>query len=139
MAVNGKQYAFQDIRVILLGREIEGLRGIKYKIERSKEALHGRGRKTLSIQAGEETVTGELTLLQSELTAMVEAVKASNPSLKITDVAFDIVVTYGEGTEATTDTIVSAEFTDYEKSLQSGDKYMEITMPFLAVDVLENI
>ena len=139
MAFNSKQYAFSDIKVIVLGREIEGFRGVSYKVAKDKEVLHGRGSKGMSIQSGPETIEGSLMLLQSEVTALTAAVKASNPNLKITDVSFDIVVTYGDGTTATTDIIRSCEFTEYEKGMENGDKFMEIELPFLALDVNEGV
>lgn len=139
MAFNSKQYAFSDVKVIILGREIEGFRGVSYKVSVEKEHLHGRGKKPLSIQSGQETIEGELMLLQSELIALVTAVKAVNPNYKITDVSFDIVITYGDGTTASTDIVRSAEFTEYEKGMENGDKFMEVSMPFLALDLNENV
>ncbi|MBV6442754.1 MAG: hypothetical protein EPGJADBJ_04478 [Saprospiraceae bacterium] len=137
MAFNSKQYAFSDITVNVLGRELQGFRGVKYKVSVEKEVLHARGKKAFSIQSGNETIEGELMLLQSELEALRAAVKSVNPDLKLTDVAFDIVVTYGNGTTAVTDIIQGAEFTEYEKGMENGDKQMEISLPFLALDVKE--
>lgn len=137
MAFNSKQYAFSDISVIVLGRELQGFRGVKYKVTTDKEVLHGRGKKAFSIQSGNETIEGELMLLQSELEALRAAVKSVNPNYKLTDVAFDIVVTYGNGTVAATDIIQGAEFKEYEKGMEQGDKFMEISLPFLALDVKE--
>lgn len=136
MAFNSKQYQFSDIKVILLGRELEGFRGVKYKVSTDKEVLFGRGKKGLSIQSGNETIEGELMLLQSEVEALRAAVKAVNPLYKLTDVSFDIVVTYGDST-AVTDIIQGAEFTEYEKGMEQADKFMEVTLPFLALDVKE--
>jgi len=137
MAFNSKQYAFSDVSVIILGRELQGFRGVKYSVKTEKEVLHGRGRKAFSIQQGAESVEGELMLLQSEVEALRAAVKAVNPTYKLTDVAFDIVVTYGNGLTAVTDIIQGAEFTEYEKGMESADKFMEISLPFLALDVKE--
>lgn len=136
MAFNSKQYQFSDIKVILLGRELEGFRGVKYKVSTDKEVLFGRGKKGLSIQSGNETIEGELMLLQSEVEALRAAVKAVNPLYKLTDVSFDIVVTYGDSI-AVTDIIQGAEFTEYEKGMEQADKFMEVTLPFLALDVKE--
>jgi hypothetical protein len=137
MAFNSKQYGFSDVRVIVLGREIEGFRGVSYKVSVEKEHLHGRGKKPLSIQSGTETVEGELMLLQSEVTALIATIKSVDPKMKLTDVSFDIVVTYGDGTTATTDIVRSCEFTEYEKGLENGDKFMEVSLPFLALDIDE--
>lgn len=137
MAFNSKQYSFADISVIILGRELQGFRGVKYKITTDKEVLHARGKKAFSIQTGNETVEGELMLLQSELEALRLAVKSVSPTYKLTDVAFDIVVTYGNGITSVTDIIQGAEFTEYEKGMEQEDKFMEVTLPFLALDVKE--
>lgn len=139
MAFNSKQYAFVDISVIILGRKIEGFRGIKYSVKTEKEHLHGRGRKAMSIQSGAETVEGELTLLQSELIALNTTIRAANPLAKLTDVSFDIIVTYGNGITASTDKVASAEFTEYEVGMEADDKYMEIALPFLAIDVFHGV
>jgi hypothetical protein len=139
MAFNSKQYSFVDISVIILGRKIEGFRGIKYSVSVEKEVLHGRGRKALSIQSGPETIEGTLMLLQSEMVALNTAIRAANPLAKLTDVSFDIIVTYGSGLTSTTDKIVSAEFTDYEAGMEASDKFMEIELPFLALDVVHGV
>ena len=137
MGFNSRQYSFSDISVNILGRTLEGFRGVSYKVSVEKGLLHGRGKKALSIQNGSEKVEGELMLLQSELEAMRLAVKTANPLAKLTDVSFDIVVTYGNGATAVTDIIQGCQFTEYEKGMQAADKFMEISMPFLALDVKE--
>lgn len=139
MGFNTRQYSFSDVSVNILGRTLEGFRGVSYKVSVEKEHLHGRGKKPLSIQNGAETIEGELMLLQSELEAMRAAVKAANPLAKLTDVSFDIVVTYGDGATAVTDVIQGCQFTEYEKGLKAADKFMEISMPFLALDVKEGV
>lgn len=137
MAFNSNQYGFKDISLIVLGRELQGFMGVKYKVTTDKEHLYGRGSKALSIQSGNQKVEGELMLYQSELEALRAAIKTVNADYKLTDVSFDIVVTYGNGTTSVTDIIVGAEITEYEKGMEQEDKRMEITLPFLALDVKE--
>lgn len=137
MGFNSRQFSFTDISVNILGRTLEGFRGVTYKVSVEKEVLHGRGQKALSIQNGQESVEGELMLLQSELEAMRAAVTAASPGSKLTDISFDIVVTYGNGATAVTDVIQGCQFKEYEKGMEASDKYMEITLPFLALDVKE--
>ena len=134
--VETKQYAWSDIRVRALGREFVGIRGIKYKRSSDDEHLHGRGRKAIAIQTGNETCEGEIMLLQSELQALTLALGI----VKLTDIRFDIVVTYKATDIApvVTDIISSVKCTEYEKGMSQGDKYMEITIPFLALDIIEN-
>ena len=63
-AFSTKQYAFADIRVVLLGRDVVGLQGISYSVKVDKEAVYGRGSDPLSIQSGNKEYKGTIMLLQ---------------------------------------------------------------------------
>jgi hypothetical protein len=76
-------------------------------------------------------------MLQSEVEALRAAVKTVNPKYKLTDISFDIVVTYGDGATSTTDTILGCEFTEYEKGMNQGDLMMEVSLKFMALDIKE--
>ncbi len=133
------EYSFKDIRVRLLGRDVIGLTGIKYKKKVVNEFVYGRGSKPLGLQQGNESVEGSITLLQSEFEALQAAIKTANPLNSITDVSFDIVNTYGDGLLAKTDIIQSVKITEYEKGMKQGDLKMEIELPFMALGVLEGV
>lgn len=135
MAFNTKQYAWSDVRVVLLGRELTGIQGISYKVSQEKEPVYGRGVNPLSIQSGNKSFEGSLTLLQSELEALEAAVKAVNPQYHLTDVSFDVVVSYGDGASSSSDVIQSVEITEYEKGIEQADKYMTIELPFMATGI----
>lgn len=131
------EFAFKDIRVRLLGRDIAGLQGLTYKKSVEKEFVYGRGNKALGIQHGNIKVEGTLSILQSEFEALQTAIKTANPLADITDAVFDIVNTYGDGLTAHTDIVLSASITEYEKGMKQNDKLKVIELPFLALDVLE--
>jgi hypothetical protein len=133
--VETKQFEWSDIRVRALGREFVGIRGITYSRSVENEHLHGRGRKPIAIQSGNETCEGEITLLQSELQALTSALGVVN----LTNIRFDIVVTYKNGDNVVTDLIKSVKCNEYEKSMSQGDAFMEISIPFLALDIIENL
>lgn len=136
--INGREYEWADISLIVGGVSIAGFRAVSYKREREKEAMYAKGRKAHSIQAGNEAVTGSITFTQSQLEALEVASGGNILTAKV-----DIVVAYGAelntGSVASaaisTDVIVGAEFTEYEKGMSQGDKFMEIAMPFLALDI----
>jgi len=138
MAFNSKEFTYADINVTILGRNVTGLRGIKYSVKTDKERVYGRGNKALAIQSGNEEIEGEIMLLQSELEALSVAAKAANPLNKVTDISFDIVVSYGQGTTAKTDILIGVELTEYEKGMAQEDKFMEISIPFIALDLKES-
>jgi hypothetical protein len=136
---NSKQYAWANVRVVLFGREVIGIRGVKYKVSQEKEAVYGAGSKPLGIQAGNKSYEGEVVLLQNELEAIQRAAGVGND---ITDIpAFDIQVSYVDKVSGSlvNDTIKYAEFTEAEKGMSQGDKFMEITLPFIALDVAKGV
>lgn len=137
--INGREYEWADIFIVVGGVPVVGFREINYKREVEKEPMYAKGRKAHSIQSGNETVTGSLTFTQSQFEALEAATGGDILSAKV-----DIVVAYGVEMNAasatsaviSTDTIVGAEFTEYEKGMAQGDKFMEIPMPFVALDIL---
>ena len=132
---NSAEYAFCDISVIVLGKKIGGLRGIKYKEAMEKEAVYGAGNEPRGIQRGNKTYEGELTLLQSEVEAMTQAAGAGKSIVDMSGV--DIVIVYQPkgGGVLVTDIVKYAEFTEVEKGMNQNDKFAEISLPFIALGI----
>lgn len=139
MVFSTKQYDFSQVSVNIGGKTIRGLRGLEYEVKVGKSFLHGRGRDPMSIQTGNYEYHGALSLTQSELIAITEAIKANDPEARIPDYAFDITVAYSNTTKITTDIIRAAEFTGYKKEMKQGDGFMEIKLNFLALQIDENV
>lgn len=136
---NSKEYAWVDIKVMLLGREVTGLRGMEYKVKRQKEALYATGMKARGIQKGKKEYEGTITILQSELIALDRAAQEKGYE-DITDIDFDIIVSYLPETNViTTDKVVNASITEIPRSMKEGDLQMEIALPFIALDVVSNV
>ncbi len=130
-AFNSREYEWADISVVLGNRDVTGIRGIKYTEKQELEHLHAKGNRAHSIQGGNITVEGEITLLQSEYEALVLAGKGSVLSLR----GLAIVVSYGnpaEGDTPITDVVHGIRFSEAAKDWKQGDKFKEISLPFLA-------
>jgi len=125
------------VKANILGRTVE-FTGVKYSVKKEKNFVRGRGNKPLSIAHGNEEVTGEITLLQSEVEALSVAAKVAKPTNKITDISFDIVVSYGDDV-VTTDILKGVEIEEYEKGMENGDPNMEVTLKFKALDLQEGV
>lgn len=126
---NSREYEWSDITVIMGGRDITGLRSIKYNTKREKELLHAKGNKPHSIQRGNYDYSGEIGLLQSEYLALREAAKGD-----ILNTSIDIVVAYGnpsQGDAMTTDILIGVEFTEDNTEWKQGDKKLEKAIPFI--------
>ena len=131
--VNTREYEWSDVTVVLAGRLVTGLRGVKYSAKQEKELLHAKGSKPHSIQRGNKTYDGEITLLQSEYEALK---KASGGD--ILDASMDIVAAYGNpsaGDVVTTDMLIGVEFTEDNTEWKQGDKFQEKTLPFIFIDL----
>lgn len=140
MAVfNSKEYEWNNVEVVMLGRVVTGIRGVTYKESQEKEPVYGRGNKPRAIQAGNKSYEGSISLLQSELEALQDVAGAGASIVDIP--AFDITVAYvpKNGGAVVVDIIKNVEFTECEKSLKQGDKFMEIELPMIALDIDRNV
>nr|DAS34774.1 MAG TPA: tail tube protein [Bacteriophage sp.] len=127
-----REYEWSDVSVVLAGRLVTGIRGIKYKDKQEKEHLYAKGNKTHSIQHGNIEYSGEISLVQSEYLALRKACKGN-----ILNASVDIVVSYGnpsQGDAITTDVLIGCEFTEDNTEWKQGDKSLEKVIPFLFLD-----
>lgn len=137
MGFNSRQYEWADLTLILGGKDITGIRGIKYTEKIEREAVYAKGRNAHSIQSGNSAVEGEITLLQSEYEALVAAGNGSVLSLSV-----DALVAYGNpanGDMLITDRVIGLRFTEAAKEMKQGDKMMEVKLPFIALRVQNQV
>ena len=57
---NSREYEWADITVVLGGRDITGLRSIRYKESQEKEAVYGKGNRPQAIQKGNKSYEGSI-------------------------------------------------------------------------------
>lgn len=130
MAFNSRQYEWADVTVLIGGKDMQTIQSVKYEEKIEREAIYGKGRNPLSIQSGNISVEGEIGILQSELIDLEESANGGILSL-----AVDIEVSYAANGVIRTDRIEGARFTEHNKEISQGDKNMEITIPFIAMNV----
>jgi len=136
---NSKEYTFCDMEVIVFGRPLFTLRGVEYKAKKAKEVLFAAGRKGRGIQHGKREYDGTLTILQSGIIALDRAAQKKGYD-DCLDLDFDIVVSYaGDNGIVSVDRIVGASITEIPKGMKEGDLFMEVGLPFIALDVKPNL
>ncbi len=126
---NSREYEFADLTAVVGGKDITGLRGLKYTTKQEKEHLYGKGNEPVAIQKGNKSYEGELTVLVSELETL-----RLNGGGTILDLQIDIVAVYGnplQGDVMVTDVLQGVQFTEEPKEYKQGDKFAEITLPFI--------
>lgn len=129
---NTREYEWADITVVMGGRPVTGIRGVKYNTKREKELLYAKGNRPHGIQRGNIDYSGEITLLQSEYLALRTAAGGD-----LLDASLDIVVAYGNpsrGDAITTDILVGVEFTEDNTEWKQGDKFIEKNLPFIFIN-----
>lgn len=130
--VNTREYEWSDVSVVMAGRDITGLRGVKYSAKQEKELLYAKGNKPHTIQRGNKDYSGEITLLQSEYEALKAAAKGD-----VLDITFDMVVAVGnpsKGDVITTEILVNCEITEDNTNWTQNDKFQEKVLPFIYLD-----
>jgi hypothetical protein len=133
MNFDTRQYEWNDLTLLLGGRDVTKFRGLKYTTKQEKELLYAKGNLPQSIQKGNIAFEGELTLLQSELETLRQSGKGSILNLQL-----DAIVSYGNpsnGDVLITDAIMGLQFTEDPKEMKQGDKQMEITVPWIALRI----
>jgi hypothetical protein len=131
---NSREYEWNDLTLILGGRDLTHFRGIKYTEKQEKENVYGKGNEPLSTQKGNKSYDGEITLLQSEY----ETLREKSPNKSVLDVQLDAIVSYGnpsKGDAMITDVLQGIQFTEAAKEMKQGDKNMEITLPFICLRI----
>ncbi len=134
-AFNSKEYEYADIKVKLLDMQCTGLRGLIYKFKKAKEPVYGQGNQPRAIQSGNKEYDGTLSLLKSDYDILDLAAQTAGYD-DITDVPGSLIfitcVYQKPGNpKLSADTLIGVEFTDVEDGMKQGDKFKEISLPFL--------
>lgn len=109
------------------GRLITRIRSVRYKRSKEKELLYGAGNEPVSIQSGNVSYAGDVSMLRSEYETLCASGNGS-----VLDLQVDIVVSYGNPPDPmVTDKLMGCQFTEEENTMGQGDKNEEITLPFL--------
>lgn len=136
MAFDSREFEFADIKVSMLGTELSGLRGLTYKKSQEKELIYAAGNQPKAIQRGNKKYEGTITLLKSDFDLLNTASRAAGYE-DITDVPgrlINITCLYqksDDGLQLKTDSLQNVEFSDYEEGMKQGEKFKEISLPFM--------
>ena len=128
---NTREYEWADITVIVGGADLLTIRAVKCKKKREKEPIYAKGREPFAIQSGNSSYEGEIELLKSGYDALEDAAGGN-----ILDLKADMLIAYGNpanGDMMRTKRISGITFTDAEEAAKQGDKFMPVTLPFLAL------
>lgn len=136
---NSKECEWADMEAFIGGKSVTKIRGVRYKVSQEKEQLHAAGKKAISIQSGNEMCSGELKLLKGAIDDLNRAAHVAGGT-SILDTSFDLVITFvAKGSRSRqVDTCIGVEISDFEKGWDQGAKYMEVTAPFVCLDIISS-
>lgn len=137
--INGNEYAWEDIDIVVEGKAVplQGVTGIKYTSTKEHTNIHGRGSEPVAMGRGKADYSGELTILQSELEAMQEALPGNVPLTQ--RAPFNITVTYAPADGQTkTDQLIGCRITEQDKGITNDETHMVATLPLTILRVEYN-
>jgi len=125
--VNGVNYAWSNVKVVLFGVTVTGITKITYKSKQKKDDNYGMGPYPVSRGYGNYEYEGSISLYRDEWAGIISAAPNNDP-LQIP--WFDIQVTYGGNkVTATCDTLKACEFLDDPLSVGQGDTKILVDVP----------
>ena len=131
--INGVNYDWGSISVILFGVPIVGITKISYKAAQKKENNYGQGRKPISRGYGQITYEGSIEIYTDEWKRIISSAPNKDP-LQITP--FDINIVYGgDSVLPAMDTLRSVEFLENPLAANQGDTKLLVTIPLLIADI----
>ena len=131
-----KEYEWADVSLLFGGSPLVKFTGFEYGSDTEKEHLYAGGNKPIGIQSGNKKPAGSVTLLGTALD-IVNAAAVAAGGEDITDIEFDVAFTYKPvGTRpVVSDVVKGCQVSGYKKGMQQGAKKMEVTLPFLCMDI----
>lgn len=131
-----KQYAWEDYKVLMGGRFVTGIRGFSYKTSQEKEPVYAEGNKPHAMGRGNKAYECSMTVLQSELEAIILSGGGDPTEIPPFTVVHQYVAK--RGLPIVVDVIEEVEFTEVEKAMEQGAQFMEITLPCVCLRIKYN-
>lgn len=127
--INGVNYSWQDVRLVLFGVPVRGITKIEYKAKQNKMNNYGVGIEPISRGYGNKEYEGSIELYLDEWKAIIAASPNTDPTAID---AFSIQVVYGSArTTARVDYLNMVEFLEDPLSTSQGDTSIKITIPLI--------
>lgn len=141
--IRTSECAWAHFEVKILGRTIRGIRGFSFKRSTEKEHLYGAGQNPLDIQEGNIKCEGNIKILGFELDAMTRAVQLAG-YISLDEVPHELIVITGMFQKTKADpkkqiTVTGVAFTEIDQAMEQNAKYMEVTLPFIAMEAVTTI
>ena len=123
--INGMEYCWADISVLIAGTPVTGITGIEYNDDEEVTDIYGAGRYPVARSKGRITCTGKITLLSTEINALVKKAQrtAYEPELttKVTVAGQTITLVIRDNGIGIEDTIINKIFDPFFTTKTTGE------------------
>jgi hypothetical protein len=127
--INGVNYSWSNISVILFGQPVIGIVSISYKIKQEKKNNYGSGTEPISRGYGRTEYEGEIELYTDTWKAIIASSPSRNPLLIA---PFNIPVTFsGQGVLTQKDVLRMVEFMENPLDTKEGDTKITVKIPLI--------
>lgn len=130
---NSEEYSWSDIKVFFGGREITGITGVKLKESQAKTNIYAKGNLPVARGRGNVMFEGEISLLQSEMLAILASVPTiKRRSLNVVKNLTLVCTFMIEGSPLlSTHIATGVEFTEFSDGGNQGDDHMPVQLPLI--------
>lgn len=133
----GTVAGWNNVKLAMLGRQVEGITALSYKDSVEKENIYGAGGMPIGRGEGKYKAEATITLLKEEVNALLLALGSGK---RLTDIEpFDIPVVYYYNGFMLKDVIRNAEFTGNGVDIKEGDKSMATQFTLLISHIDWNV
>jgi hypothetical protein len=131
--INGTNYDWGQVTVILFGIPVIGITKIDYKRKQKKDNNYGIGYEPISRGYGQIEYDASIEIYQDELKRII----ASAPNQDLLSIPpFDIQVIFQtKGLLLARDTLKMCEFTEDSVSASSGDTKLTVNLPLILAGI----
>jgi hypothetical protein len=131
--INGVNYSWSNIKLVLFGTPVSGILKIDYKRKQAKTNNYGAGPKAVSRGYGREECEGSIELYTDDWRDIVSAAPNKNP-LQIPP--FNIQILYsGQGVKTNQDNLLQCEFMEDPFDAKEGDTKLTVNIPLIIGDI----
>jgi hypothetical protein len=132
----GKIAGWNSVKLNMLGRDVEGIRAIKYDDSLEIEGVKGAGDEDIGYADGNYKATAEITLLLEEINAIQSMLV---PGAHLSSIApFDILVVYQYGGKKVKDRIRNCVIIGRGIDVKQGDKVVGTTLKLYTPKIVWN-
>jgi hypothetical protein len=127
--INGVNYSWANVKLVLFGVPVVGITNIEYKRKQKKENNYGFGIDPISRGYGNKEYEGKITLYRDEWNAIIAAAPNRDPL----DIPwFDIQVSFaGSRVQPVLDVLKACEFMEDPFTVAQGDTKILVEIPLI--------